>query len=250
MIITSDPVEQTSSWTNVFDIVRRSKEISDKTGAAPGKLATLDYITNSYTSELHRALSGNMYYFGDAKYLKFGEELHKRYLEPHRPHERLTLPEEVNLRRMLDILREDEELEEYRAGATIEMTYVNNVWQMDQQVKIKVDMGRKDYVRKIRRNWKSAKDLKTTSARTFSEFMASTVKFKYWKQAALYMAVEGLDDFEFIAPSKHTDDVFKVRASDYPHYLKQGELQAKFLIQIHQSLKAYVNFATAYLGTY
>lgn len=225
---------------DVLDIVKNSKKIADQSGLPPVELQDIDYISCSYLSTLHRALAGNGYFFGNAHYLEFGRELHKRYLEPHLPITRMSDVDEINLSRMLEILYADSEMQTFYERSVREQCIVAPIY--GQEVKVKLDMEKTLWgKRKI-------KDIKTTSARTYQEFMASTFKFKYWKQAAIYMAVGEADEFEFVAPSKKNDMLFKLNVTDYPQYLKLGRMQARHLIEIHKSLKNYVHLNTAYLG--
>jgi hypothetical protein len=62
----------------------------------------------------------------------------------------------------------------------------------------------------LRRDIKLGADLKSTDAKTQSEFESAVEHFQYDRQAAWYMDLTGIDDFIIIGVSKKNFKVFKV----------------------------------------
>lgn len=181
---------------------------------------------------LDRELTGTQQFFGNEKYLVFGNELHKRWLEPKEKIKKLDAEEEKLLKAMLKRLNSDKELMAYYRQAKKEIVTVKPVF--GAYVKVTLD---------LKNNKKrSGKDLKSTSATTLDGFIKSAHDYNYFKQAAIYMEAEELDEFEFIGISKKGDnEIFKLNVKDFPIQMEAGRDKAKGLIQIHTSIKQYLD---------
>jgi len=189
---------------------------------------------------IKRELAGTPQFFGDETFLKFGNELHKRQFKPEEKKDRLSLEEEQLLKRMLRKLALYKPLVDFMKGAKNEIKTVKPVWNIG-YAKVILDT----------RKGKKARDLKSTSTTTYEAFEKSAFKYDYFRQAALYMEAEQLDEFIFDGISKKGDNrIFSLNVRDYSSALRDGMEEAKHLMHIHYSIKKYVHHNSLLLGNY
>ena len=161
--------------------------------------------------------------FLDAKYLKFGKELHSRALE-HIILEELSEPEEKMLKAMLNRLWAHPVWCKLLKQAKTEQQFHQPLWGLPV-------LGYIDIL-----NVDNVADLKTTYVNKMKDFVAAMD----FLQAALYLEVTGLKDFYYIGISKRAPhDLFVFNVNQYPEKLKAAREQLKKLIpHILEQLKS------------
>lgn len=215
-------------------LIRDSKLVSDKSKEGPTNHS--EYVSNSYLTVLERMLTGTPQFFGNEKFLKFGNELHKRYLEPRVKKVKLDSMQEWQMKIMLKALKNYEPLASVWDLSKREIVNVHEVY--GQKVKVVLDMEYR----------KKGRDIKTTSCRNYDEFLKKAVEYHYFSQAYLYIEARKLKQFDFDAVTKprkdqdETSKVFTLTAQDYPILLKEGEDRVKRLIDIYKSLRKFYGY--------
>lgn len=98
---------------------------------------------------------------------------------------------------------------------------------------------------------KLGQDLKSTSARTFEEFVAACTKFDYWLQAYAYMLVTGAKEFYFTGVTKsEPHKTFTVDVSKYPAEMAAAAKVFPMLVRRYvEQNPRYVQEATQYLAS-
>lgn len=219
--------------SDLLELVKNSKTVSDGSGKPPKRFENDEYISNSYLSQLKRTLYDAHQFFGNQGFLKFGNELHKRYLKPGDKKRRLSITEERQLKEMLDVLFADAKLEKFRRSAKLEIVSVEPimVFNREQMVKVILDMQKA----------KRAKDLKTTSVTTEKAAIKSAIEYGYFRQAFLYSEAKKITDFDFeFIGKKKPYPRFTLPVNDFPHEKQQGREEALELASIHMSLKRFL----------
>jgi hypothetical protein len=182
-----------------------------------------EFIRNSYLSTIYRALTGQAQFLGDEKFLKFGNELHKRDLQPHLEKDILTEEQEAMLYSMLTTLAADPQWQNVKKGANLEITEfieIDGVWIRGT---IDVDQFRV----------KHGEDLKSTSCTSEKQFIESSRKYGYFRQGWIYSQMKKYKSFGFTGIQKALKNpkIFRFAVQDFPHYLQEGEEQARLLIE-------------------
>lgn len=182
-----------------------------------------NFIRNSYLSTIYRALTGQAQFFGKEEFLKFGGELHKRDLQPHLEKELLTPAQELRLTAMLRALAEDPHWQNVKRGANLEITDYVTLFGVRIRGTIDVDQQR----------LKHGEDLKSTSCTSEKQFIESSRKYGYFRQAWVYSKMRGYKTFGFtgIEKSNTNPRIFRLVVQDYPHYYQEGQEQARLLIE-------------------
>jgi hypothetical protein len=184
------------------------------------------HISNSYLSTLKRALIGDSQWFGSEHFLTFGTEHHKRSLQPEEEATVLEKDEELCCS-MSSRFRADKRVAAILRGAQteVECQFIYR----GALVLMYLD------IRKAFKVW----DLKGTSCTSEAEFLKKSREFDYFRQAALYMQVPGVKDFEFIGQAKKVDGhpLFFLPVLDYPELLREGKHELDMLVDIHLVLR-------------
>jgi hypothetical protein len=211
------------------DYILNSKAISDASGTSPALAKYEEYISNSYLAGLEHLLNGTQGFFGNEGFLKFGNELHKRFLEPHLKKEKLSPEDEVKLKGMLKALSQYEPLTSFMKGAKLETLSVKPVH--GQLVKVKLDIKKR----------KKGRDIKSTSCTTREQALKAAVKYGYPKQAFLYMAAEELDDFDFDFVTKSKPHkTFTINIDDFSDLVQVNAAdKTRDLIDVYKALRKY-----------
>lgn len=137
-------------------------------------------------------------------HLKFGNEFHKRVLEPWRRYSLMTDEQEEALDNMVESVEDNE---------TFWDLYRSSKNRIIEQEIIKGDWGGFIDVRKN----KVGIDLKSTSCNSEADFIKSCNKFGYFGEGGLYMQIANLDSFFFIACQKKPPyNTFTIDCADYP----------------------------------
>jgi hypothetical protein len=182
-----------------------------------------EFIRNSYLSTIYRALTGQAQFLGDEKFLKFGNELHKRDLQPYLEQDILTDEQELMLKAMLAALKQDAQWQNVKRGANLEVTEFVELYGVRIRGTIDVDQSR----------LKHGEDLKSTSCANENAFLESSRKYGYFRQAWIYMQMKKYRSFGFTGVQKSVayPKIFRFNVQDFPHYLQEGEEQARLLIE-------------------
>lgn len=177
-------------------------------------------LSNSALASVLRELTGEPAFFGDEKYLIFGNELHKRLLEPEEELLILDDTQEDLLDEMVATLKkhplmvmEDGDQNEIDCHGKIKNTPFHGF--LD------------------KKRGKLGVDLKTTSVTTEAAFLKSADKFAYWRQAYIYKKIAKLTDFVFLAASKkNTSRIFEIHTVAYPRQMRRAKFETEFLINV------------------
>jgi hypothetical protein len=177
-------------------------------------------------------LTGKNMFYGDEFFLKFGRELHKRFLEPHRKKEKFDPENEKHLEGMLKSLRSHPIVKFLTKDAKFEQRSRKKI--NGQYIKVILDIDKDET---------TGADVKTTSARTYHEFLQSMKKYDYGRQGKLYSKAKNKKVFVFIGIQKKPPyQVYIVNMKDYKHLMDEGWLEAQLLIDVFKSLKAYYDY--------
>lgn len=77
-------------------------------------------------------------------------------------------------------------------------------------------------------------DIKTTSTKTFQEFVKSARKYGYFRQAFVYCTLTDIKRFVFIGVRKTSPwDVFTLDTSLFKEDMKYAAQEVKFLLELH-----------------
>lgn len=186
---------------------------------------------------LKKALLGESQFFGNERFLVFGNELHKRLLKHDEKRRKMEPDEELLLANMLDALESYSPLQRYMKGAKLEKIHVvpidySYAEPKMQWVKVILDIEKK----------KVGVDIKTTSCTTEDAFIKAARKYSYPKQGWMYSEARKLDEFIFVGCSKKPGNkIFEYHLNDYPHDKQQGMEEGIELVEIHNSLKTFYN---------
>jgi len=189
-----------------------------------------DYISNSWLSTIKRELLGQPAFKGGEKFLEFGKELHRRFLEP-----------DTNPELSLDWDDEDEHKVNQMVARLWEVPLMKEAWKRSEK---EIEYWRKLYGITCMgildmKYGKIGIDLKTTWNKTRVSFVKSAKRYDYFRQAQLYTKLANLDSFIFVAICKDPPhDVFELHCNDHPVEMEQGQEELEFLINLH---KRYVN---------
>lgn len=192
-----------------------------------------DYVSNSWLSTIKRELLGQPAFKGGEKFLAFGSELHRRFLEPDTTMSMETAAvwedeDEHKVNRMVNRLWEVPLLKEAWKRSEREVTY----WKEIQGVKC---MGILDM-----KYGRIGIDLKTTWLSNRVSFVKAATRYDYFRQAQLYTKLADLDSFIFVAISKdEPHQVFELHCNDHPEEMAIGAYELEFLINLHK--RYYVN---------
>jgi hypothetical protein len=185
-----------------------------------------DYISNSWLGNIKRELLGQPAFYGGARFLDFGKELHRRFLEPHTQPEKFydwSDEEEQKLEDMVLKLWQNALLKEAFKRSEREIKYVKDY----RGVKV---LGILDM--KYRR---IGIDLKTTWTKTRVSFVEAAKRYDYFRQAQLYTKIADLDSFIFVSIGKQEPyPVFELHCNDYPLEMARGQEELDFLIDLHK----------------
>jgi hypothetical protein len=195
------------------------------------------HLSNSYLSNVKRALANKPQMYNDETFLVFGTELHSRDLEKKKL-QILTDKEEALLKCMLDALKKYKPWQEIKKGGKIELELTP--WLFGEAWLMYLDVL----------NLQTGGDLKSTKCKTFEEFLKACRNYDYFRQAKLYMLAAHLKDFVFYAPQKvemefdgkkwlpkKPIEVFELSVRDYPDLLEEGEQQLVSLVEVHKVWK-------------
>ena len=191
-----------------------------------------DYVSNSWLATIKRELLGQPAFYGGEKFLAFGGEMHRRFLEPKTIMELATMKywedeDEVRVNNMVARLWQVPLLKEAWKRSQKEIEY----WRVIYGI---LCMGVLD----MKYN-KIGIDLKSTWVKTRVSFIEAAKRYDYFRQAVLYKKLANLDSFIIVAICKDPPhDVFELHCNDYPEEMAKGEKELEFLINLH---KRYVN---------
>lgn len=150
----------------------------------------------------------------NAKWLKFGKELHSRFLEK-KVIEILSDAEELVLAAMIKALEENAIVSKLMKRVAVESEFKEKLYGVPTLGYI--DILGKGYVA----------DLKSTSINNGDKFIESMD----FLQAALYLAITGFKDFYYIGISKQSPyNVMVYNVRDYPERIKAAEKELKQLL--------------------
>lgn len=184
-----------------------------------------------------KELTGRQQFFGNEDFLKFGNELHKRFLTPEVKKFRLERAQETLLKAMLKRLSEETRLVQFMRGAELEKRSVEpiQVYGQTQMVKVILDIRKKHH----------AKDLKSTSATSEAEVLKSARMYGYFRQAFLYSEAKKIRDFDFeFISKKNNHPMFLLPVNDFPDDKKQGREESLELMSIHIAIKRLLKLTT------
>lgn len=218
----------------LLELIRNAKKISDGSGKPDNKYVNDEYISNSYLTMILKELSSKQQFFGNEQFLKFGNELHKRFLTPRIKRYFFDKTTEKLLKNMLNRLNSEKRLLTFMRGAKIEQRSVKPIQIYGQLQKVKVILD-------IQKGNK-AKDLKSTSCLNEKSFLKAAVEYGYFRQAWLYSEAMKIRDFDFEGISKkNKHPLFLLPVNDFKIEKQQGMEEAKELISIHIALKRFTN---------
>jgi hypothetical protein len=180
------------------------------------------HVSNSLLGNVNGKLLGEVGFVGGERFLAIGSEVHRRVLEPDEPPEfELTASEDVLVSDMVEELGKCQELTELLSESTNEVVRIRDLYGTPMKVIIDILLEGRGL----------GADIKTTSARTEKAFRKSIEKFDYVRQAAIYMMVEGLDEFKFVAVTKKKPmKVFIIDMNDYVDEMEYYKEEVKILL--------------------
>lgn len=182
-----------------------------------------DFIRNSYLSTVYRAITGQAQFLGKEDFLKFGNELHKRDLQPHLAKDILTEKQEAMLKSMLQRLADDAQWQNVKRGANLEIVDFVTLYGVRIRGTIDVDQFRV----------KHGEELKSTSCTSEKQFIEASRKYGYFRQGHVYTKMKNYRSFGFTGIEKREKNprIFRFVCQDFPHYMQEGEEQARMLIE-------------------
>lgn len=223
MKIHSLPLNVEKKASALQELIENATSISNNNGYAPGK-----HISNSFLSMLKRHLTGVNQFYGNEAHLKFGSELHKRFLQPRRKKDWLPADQELILDSMVKRLKQNNFVKTFLSDSVNEKICVKS-W-FDQRIKVIIDAERKGTII----------DLKTTSCTSFQAFIHSAISYGYFRQAAIYSGVRNAKEFFFVGVSKKPPhDIFIINVNEFPDLLRDGTDEAMHLITVYKTLSNY-----------
>lgn len=190
-----------------------------------GKPDPDQYISHSGLAGIKRVLCSEPPFLGDEIYLRFGGEVHSRFLENKKTQE-FDKAMELQLKNMIDSLNKHLFVRKLMNGSSFEQSLIEQVYGVNLRVIIDIYNPVKGY----------AADLKTTSCRNEQQFIKSAIqKYDYIRQGWCYKQVGNIPDFYFIGIQKHPPyQVFILNQSNYEREEKKSEKEAKFLIDFYK----------------
>lgn len=182
-----------------------------------------DHISSSGLAEIKRVLISGMPFLGDEKYLIFGSEVHRRFLQNKYNKLHLTFAEEQSITGMLSSLNKHKIVKQLMKGSTYEITKIGLL----EGTRFKM-IG--DIINKPK---SFGADLKTTSARSEQQFIDLALKkYDYLRQSWCYKTTEELEDFYFIGIQKQEPfNVYILNVKDYAKEERQSIKETRFLLE-------------------
>lgn len=188
-----------------------------------------DYISNSGLSEIKRVLTNGQKFLGKEEYLIFGSETHARFLEKKSKH-KVDSDTSQAIRSMIISLNKNKFVASLMENSITEVEYIKKVY--DVNFKVIIDIrGKKGKFKNV------GADLKTTSAKTESEFIKLALnKYDYLRQGHCYEMAEGLDEFYFIGIQKHKPyNVYILDVNNYEGEKKRSIKETQFLVEFYKN---------------
>ena len=151
----------------------------------------------------------------------FGSELHSMWLEEGKRENMLTADEEQLLGSMQRMLVQ-------HASAYVVAPKIQLEVEITKKINGVMCRGFLDIYNKP---GKLIADLKTTSTRSYDEFLASCIAYDYFRQAYFYQKLTGVENFHFIAAPKlppHKPIILDVRK--HPRQMYAAKQEFEFLL--------------------
>jgi hypothetical protein len=185
-----------------------------------------DHISSSGLAEIKRVLISGQPFLGDEKYLIFGSEVHRRFLE--RKHNKLllTFEEETAIKGMLTSLSRHKTVRQLMTGSIFEQTKIGLLEGVRFKMIGDIINTRKSF----------GADLKTTSCKTEKQFVDAAInKYEYLRQSWCYKQVEQLKEFYFIGIQKQEPyQVFILNVNNYAKEEARTIAETRFLLEIYK----------------
>lgn len=161
---------------------------------------------------------------GDEAYLLFGRELHAQYLE-NKSVVKLSKEDKAKIKKMLEALRKDKTAIKLHKGSLKEVRFTPMRKIGKVKVKVILDMHKPKV--------KKGGDLKSTSCRTWQSFFNKAIEYGYFNQADLYIRIDRLKEFLFIAPQKkEPHQVFSFNVMEHKILLRTASKENDFLLYL------------------
>jgi hypothetical protein len=191
--------------------------------------AKKDYVSNSYLSSIKSAMHDGRQLTGKERFLLFGNELHKRVLEPKRKKIKLFPEEEEMMKAMVDAAKSHSVISKKLKSHHHEIEFDRAIVKGLPEVKVILDLF----------TIEDGDDLKTTVTASPDAFLKASYNYDYFRQGWLYMKTCNLKTFTFwgIEKKKNNPKIFELPVMDYKHHLEEGKEQAILLMETHSTFK-------------
>lgn len=184
-------------------------------------------VSNSHLGRIKRCILNRPEFRGDERFLWFGEEVHRRILEPHEPPASdwvFTEAEYLQIETMVASFEACPEHMEHLIDSEKEImveSIIDNV-----PIRGKLDIKKHSL----------GVDLKTTSCNTYATFMSSAKKYDYFRQAWIYTQIADLKEFKFIALSKKSPfEVFELDTGKFKNLMEMAEQETRYLLDVYKN---------------
>lgn len=186
-----------------------------------------DHISYSGLCEIKRILTSGAPFLGDERFLHFGSEIHLRFLKNKRTKFKFTKEEELQLKAMLNSLRKHRFVTKLMTGSVKEVTEIVSVEKTRFKMIGDIVNERKDY----------GADLKSTSARSESEFISLAIKkYGYLGQGWCYKTGKQLKNFYFIGIQKKSPfDVYILDVNNFKDEEAKAIKETRFLLEFYRT---------------
>jgi hypothetical protein len=187
-------------------------------------------MRNSYLSTVGRALKGQAQFWSAQKFLGFGVEMHKRILQPSEERKQMSAEQEEMLEAMCNAAAEYRPLQK-RLALTPEFMRECLKWTRIDGLLISGQLDLPIY------QWNHLDDLKSTVCKSEKEFIEASRKYDYFRQAWVYQNLAlNLAALQELRKRKRIPKIYEFIANDFPHYMQEGEEQARLLIDSYKVL--------------
>ena len=196
-------------------------------GITTGPRSKKANTSHSALDVILKFLTNREQFKGSEKQLIFGSAFHNKFLiNCSKVWRRLTPVDRKHVTNMVAKLEAHPVVKKLMEGAMCEKkrkTFLNGV-----KVAYILDIHQKHKLR--------GADLKTTSCKTFEDFVASAIAYGYIRQGETYKVAEGLKEFIFVGIQKEPPyNVYILDVSLYPEEIKYAIEELEFLLYFYQN---------------